>query len=284
MVKWAPTSSRSRRIAALMRDRGAAFLERWFTAREIDYCSQQGGAEPSLRGTVRRQGGRRQGAADGLGRAACPGDSSRSSMIRAAFPRSACPVPILQTPRRGLGSARSRCLSRTATSTPPRSPSWPSQMIGRYQRNRGRGREAWPVNRDIVEQVLRDYDGLAPSGHRPRTGGGARRDPRSRTSSTSRCQTPRSNRPCSPTPLPWPLWLPAFGEPPDVRCLRDRQLRRSPGPDLAAPHDGRARAPRARTATGTTATGAPRWVTPGSPSSTPRAAPSLSATRTAPCG
>jgi holo-[acyl-carrier protein] synthase len=27
------------RIAALMRDRGAAFLERWFTAREIDYCS-----------------------------------------------------------------------------------------------------------------------------------------------------------------------------------------------------------------------------------------------------
>jgi holo-[acyl-carrier protein] synthase len=27
------------RIAALMRDRGAAFLERWFTAREIDCCS-----------------------------------------------------------------------------------------------------------------------------------------------------------------------------------------------------------------------------------------------------
>jgi holo-[acyl-carrier protein] synthase len=27
------------RIAALMRDRGAAFLERWFTAREIEYCS-----------------------------------------------------------------------------------------------------------------------------------------------------------------------------------------------------------------------------------------------------
>jgi len=29
------------RIAALMRDRGAAFLERWFTAREIDYCSRK---------------------------------------------------------------------------------------------------------------------------------------------------------------------------------------------------------------------------------------------------
>jgi holo-[acyl-carrier protein] synthase len=27
------------RIAALIRDRGAAFVERWFTAREIDYCS-----------------------------------------------------------------------------------------------------------------------------------------------------------------------------------------------------------------------------------------------------
>jgi holo-[acyl-carrier protein] synthase len=27
------------RIAALMRDRGPAFLERWFTDREIDYCS-----------------------------------------------------------------------------------------------------------------------------------------------------------------------------------------------------------------------------------------------------
>ena len=27
------------RIAALMRDRGSAFLERWFTAGEIDYCS-----------------------------------------------------------------------------------------------------------------------------------------------------------------------------------------------------------------------------------------------------
>jgi holo-[acyl-carrier protein] synthase len=27
------------RIAALMRDRGMAFLERWFTAREIGYCS-----------------------------------------------------------------------------------------------------------------------------------------------------------------------------------------------------------------------------------------------------
>jgi holo-[acyl-carrier protein] synthase len=26
------------RIAALMQDRGAAFLERWFTTREIDYC------------------------------------------------------------------------------------------------------------------------------------------------------------------------------------------------------------------------------------------------------
>jgi holo-[acyl-carrier protein] synthase len=33
------------RIAALIRDRGAAFLERWFTAREIDYCS--GKAVPS---------------------------------------------------------------------------------------------------------------------------------------------------------------------------------------------------------------------------------------------
>jgi holo-[acyl-carrier protein] synthase len=33
------------RIAALMRDRGAAFLERWFTAREIAYCS--GKAVPS---------------------------------------------------------------------------------------------------------------------------------------------------------------------------------------------------------------------------------------------
>ena len=29
------------RIAALMWDRGAAFLERWFTAREIDYCSSK---------------------------------------------------------------------------------------------------------------------------------------------------------------------------------------------------------------------------------------------------
>jgi holo-[acyl-carrier protein] synthase len=27
------------RIAALMRDRGPAFLNRWFTVREIDYCS-----------------------------------------------------------------------------------------------------------------------------------------------------------------------------------------------------------------------------------------------------
>lgn len=30
-----------RRIAALMRDRKATFLERWFTAREIDYCSRK---------------------------------------------------------------------------------------------------------------------------------------------------------------------------------------------------------------------------------------------------
>ena len=29
------------RIAALMRDRGAAFLERWFTAGEIDYCASK---------------------------------------------------------------------------------------------------------------------------------------------------------------------------------------------------------------------------------------------------
>jgi len=29
------------RIAALMRNRGAAFLERWFTVREIDYCSSK---------------------------------------------------------------------------------------------------------------------------------------------------------------------------------------------------------------------------------------------------
>jgi holo-[acyl-carrier protein] synthase len=29
------------RIAALMRDRGAAFLERWFTTREIDYCASK---------------------------------------------------------------------------------------------------------------------------------------------------------------------------------------------------------------------------------------------------
>jgi holo-[acyl-carrier protein] synthase len=33
------------RIAALIRDRGMAFLERWFTAREIDYCC--GKAVPS---------------------------------------------------------------------------------------------------------------------------------------------------------------------------------------------------------------------------------------------
>lgn len=33
------------RIAALMRERGMAFLERWFTAREIEYCS--GKAMPS---------------------------------------------------------------------------------------------------------------------------------------------------------------------------------------------------------------------------------------------
>jgi holo-[acyl-carrier protein] synthase len=29
------------RISALIRDRGTAFLERWFTAREIDYCSSK---------------------------------------------------------------------------------------------------------------------------------------------------------------------------------------------------------------------------------------------------
>jgi holo-[acyl-carrier protein] synthase len=29
------------RIAALMRDCGITFLERWFTAREIDYCSSK---------------------------------------------------------------------------------------------------------------------------------------------------------------------------------------------------------------------------------------------------
>ena len=29
------------RIAALIQDRGAAFLERWFTAGEIDYCSSK---------------------------------------------------------------------------------------------------------------------------------------------------------------------------------------------------------------------------------------------------
>jgi holo-[acyl-carrier protein] synthase len=33
------------RIAALIRERGAAFLERWFTAEEIEYCS--GKAVPS---------------------------------------------------------------------------------------------------------------------------------------------------------------------------------------------------------------------------------------------
>jgi holo-[acyl-carrier protein] synthase len=29
------------RVAALIRDRGTAFLERWFTAREIGYCSSK---------------------------------------------------------------------------------------------------------------------------------------------------------------------------------------------------------------------------------------------------
>ncbi len=29
------------RIAVLMRERGMTFLERWFTAREIDYCSSK---------------------------------------------------------------------------------------------------------------------------------------------------------------------------------------------------------------------------------------------------
>ncbi len=29
------------RVTALMRDRGAAFLERWFTAGEIEYCSSK---------------------------------------------------------------------------------------------------------------------------------------------------------------------------------------------------------------------------------------------------
>lgn len=39
------------RIAALMRDGGMAFLERWFTAREIDYCC--GKAVPSRHFAVR---------------------------------------------------------------------------------------------------------------------------------------------------------------------------------------------------------------------------------------
>lgn len=39
------------RIADLIRDRGAAFLERWFTPREIEYCS--GKAIPSRHFTAR---------------------------------------------------------------------------------------------------------------------------------------------------------------------------------------------------------------------------------------
>lgn len=33
------------RITAMMQDRGMAFLERWFPAREIDYCSSNAAAE-----------------------------------------------------------------------------------------------------------------------------------------------------------------------------------------------------------------------------------------------
>ena len=117
------------RIAALMRDRGTAFLERWFTAREIDYCSSK--AVPS------RHFAARFAAKEAVVKAlpvAWDGPLPWRSIEIVNDPRGAPSASLSGaswTPRRGPGSARSGCLSRTAMSTPPRSPSWPSQAIGR---------------------------------------------------------------------------------------------------------------------------------------------------------
>ena len=118
------------RIAALMRDRGAAFLERWFTAREIDYCSSK--AVPS------RHFAARFAAKEAVAKAlpvAWDGPLPWRSIEIVNDPRGAPSVSlsgaVLRRRGRGRESARSGCLCRTATSTPRRSLSWPSPVTGR---------------------------------------------------------------------------------------------------------------------------------------------------------
>ena len=56
------------RIAALIEARGAAYLERWFTPAEIDYCSGKAEPGPGTSPPGGREGGSGEGAAPALGR------------------------------------------------------------------------------------------------------------------------------------------------------------------------------------------------------------------------
>ena len=109
------------RIAAMMQSRGMAFLERWFTAREIRYCSSK--AVPS------RHFAARFAAKEAVAKAlplAWDGPLPWRSIEIANDPSGAPSVSLSgaildAATRAGVGEIR--WLSDTATSTPLRSPS-----------------------------------------------------------------------------------------------------------------------------------------------------------------
>lgn len=152
------------RIAALMRDRGAAFLERWFTDREIGYCSSK--AVPSHHFAARY--------------------AAKEAVVKALPVAWDGPLPwrsieIVNDPR-GVPSVRlSGAILDAATSAGVTEISVSLSHCDEYatavalvavardhaMTAQGREREAWLMNHDIVEQVLRDYKALRRPGADP---------------------------------------------------------------------------------------------------------------------
>ena len=147
------------RIAALIRDRRAAFLQRWFTAREIDYCSSK--AVPS------RHFAARLAAKEAVVKALpvawdgpLPWRSIEITNDARGVPSVILSGAILNAATRaGVGEIKvslSHC-GEYATATA-------LVAVRDDQRDNGEAVVAderlGPVNRDIVEQVLRDYKAL----------------------------------------------------------------------------------------------------------------------------
>ena len=131
------------RIAALMRERGAAFTERWVTAQEIDYCA--GKAVPS------RHFAARYAAKEAVAKALAVSWDGPLAWRSIEIVNDSLGVPSVRLSGAALeaatrpGSARSACRV-------------PLALRRVRHRDRSRGRDKWPGHDDVTGAADGRYD------------------------------------------------------------------------------------------------------------------------------